>query len=164
MGSTPLDEWQNQQKPCVCGYFFKATYLGITKIYRGMILPAVAAKVYNTLFLNCILPEIEKIILKNQNGFQRNQSITSLILTIRWIIERVCAKNLKTTLLFIDFSKAFDSIHRGKMQQILLAYGLHKETVTAIMMFYKGTKAMHGLPNSDTNFFDIFAGILPGDK
>ena len=27
---------------------------------------------------------------------------------------------------------AFDSIHRGKMEQILLAYGLPKETVTAI--------------------------------
>ena len=37
-------------------------------------------------------------------------------------------------MLFDDFAKAFDSIHRGKMEQILLAYGLSKETVAAIMM------------------------------
>ena len=33
-------------------------------------------------------------------------------------------KNLKATLLFVDFSKAFDSIHKGKMEQLLLTYGL----------------------------------------
>ena len=45
-------------------------------------------------------------------------------------------KNLEVTLLFEDFSEAFNSIHRGKMKQILLAYGLPKETVTTIMILY----------------------------
>ena len=27
-------------------------------------------------------------------------------------------KNLQATILFVDFTKAFDSIHRGKMEQI----------------------------------------------
>ena len=30
-------------------------------------------------------------------------------------------KNPQMALLFVDFTKAFDSIHRGKMEQILLA-------------------------------------------
>ena len=46
------------------------------------------------------------------------------------------AKSLVATLLFVRFSKAFDSIHRGKMVQILLAYCLSKETVATIMMLY----------------------------
>ena len=50
-------------------------------------------------------------------------------------------KNLNTTLLFVDFSKAFDSIHRGMMEQIWPAYCLPKETVTAIMMLYRNKKA-----------------------
>ena len=36
-----------------------------------------------------------------------------------------------------DFSETFDSIHKGKMEQIFPAYGLPKETVTAIMMLYE---------------------------
>ena len=36
-------------------------------------------------------------------------------------------KNLQATILFVDFSKDFNSIHRGKMEQILLAYGLTKK-------------------------------------
>ena len=43
-------------------------------------------------------------------------------------IKRFHVKNLEATLLFVDFSKVFDSIYRGKMEQILLANGLPKET------------------------------------
>ena len=50
------------------------------------------------------------------------------------MIEVVRAKILEATLLFVDFSNAFYSIHRGKMVQILQASGLIKETVKAIMI------------------------------
>ena len=46
------------------------------------------------------------------------------------------------------------------MEQILLAYGPSKETVTVIMMLYKNTKAMVHSPNGNTDFFDIVTGIL----
>ena len=49
-------------------------------------------------------------------------------------------KHLEATMLFIDFCKAFDTKHRGKMEQIILAYGFPKETITAIMMLYKTQK------------------------
>ena len=40
----------------------------------------------------------------------------------------------------VDFTKAFNSIHSGKMEQILLAHGLPKETVAAIMLLFRNTK------------------------
>ena len=84
-------------------------------------------------------------------------------LTIRRILEGVRAKNLQATLLFIDFSKAFDSIHRGKMEQILLAYGLPKETVAAYNVYlYRNTKVKVRSPDGDTEYFDIVAGVLQG--
>ena len=50
----------------------------------------------------------------------------SQILTIHRNFEGVHAKNLEAAILFADFAKVFDSIHRGKMEHILLAYS--KET------------------------------------
>ena len=44
------------------------------------------------------------------------------ILTIHRILDDVCAKNLEATILFVNFSKAFDSIHRENTEQILLTY------------------------------------------
>ena len=48
------------------------------------------------------------------------------------------------------------------MEQILLAYGLPKETVAAITILYKNTKVKVHSPNGDTEYFDIVAGVLQG--
>ena len=49
------------------------------------------------------------------------------------------------------------------MEQILLAYGLPKETVAAIMILYRNTKVKVRSPDGDTKYFDIVAGVLQGD-
>ena len=144
--------------------FPKKGDLGLAKNYRGIILTSIAAKIYNALPRNRIEPKIDNILRKNQNGFRRNRSMTSQILTICRILEGVRAKKkLQLTLLFVDFPKAFDSIHRGKMEQILLAYGLPKETVATITILYRNTKVKVRSPNRDTEYFDIVAGVLQGD-
>ena len=88
--------------------------------------------------------------------------MTSQILTIRRILG-VRAKKFETTHLFIDFSKAFVSKHRGKMEQILFAYDLPKEIVAAIIMLYQNTKVNVCSPDGDTDYFDIVADVLQGD-
>ena len=84
--------------------FHKKGDLGITKNYRGITLTSIVAKIYNTPLRNRIKPKIEKILRKNQNGFRRNRSTTSEILTIHRILEGVRAKNLEATILLVDFS------------------------------------------------------------
>ena len=49
------------------------------------------------------------------------------------------------------------------MEQILLVYGIPKETVAAIMIPYRNTKVKVCSPDGDTDYFDIVAGVLQGD-
>ena len=139
--------------------FPKKGDLRIAKNYQGITLTSIAAKIYNSLLHNRIEPKI-KILSKNQNGFQRNRYMTSQILTLRQILEGVHAKKPEATILFVDFSKAFD---RRKMEQILVPYSLPKETVTAIMMLYKNTKVKVRSLEGDIDYFDIVAGVLQGE-
>ena len=97
------------------------------------------------------------------NGFWTNRSVISQIRTICRTIEGVHAKNLEATLLFVDFSKAFDSIHRRKVEPTLLAYGLPQKTVTVIMLFFRNTEVKVRSPDGDTDFFNIVAEIRQGD-
>ena len=136
-------------KGCI-PHFPKKGNLGLAKNYRSITLTAIAAK-------------IDNILRKNQNGFRRNRSTTSQILTIRRILEGVRTKNLQAAILFVDFTKAFGSIHRGKMEQILLAYGVLKETVAAITILYRNTSVKVRPPDGDTEYFDIVAEVLQGD-
>ena len=50
------------------------------------------------------------------------------------------------------------------MEQILLAYGRPEETVAAIMMLYRNIKVKVRSPDRDTDYFNIVAGVLQGDK
>ena len=115
------------------------------------------------MLLNRIQPKIEKVLRKNQNGFRKNRSTCGQILTVRRVLEGVRAKNLDLVLLFVDFSKAFDSVHRDKMAEIMKAYGIPNQIITATMMLYKDTKAIVRSPDGDTDPFDICAGVLQGD-
>ena len=89
--------------------------------------------------------------------------MTSQILTKRRILEGLRSKHLQATILFVDLSKAFDSINRGRMKQIQLAYGLSKEKDTAKLILYKNTKLKVCSLDGDTDYFNIVAGVLQGD-
>ena len=78
-------------------------------------------------------------------------------------LEVYVQKNLEATILSVNFAKAFDSIHCGKTEHILLACGLLKETVAAIIMLYKSTKVKVNSPDDGTDYFNIVAGVLQGD-
>jgi len=67
-------------------------------------------------------PEIETILRRNQNGFRPGRSTAQQILVLRRLIEGVKSRKLPAVLTFIDFKKAFDSVHRGKMLKILEDY------------------------------------------
>ena len=103
------------------------------------------------------------IFRKNQNGFRQKRFTVDQILTAHRLIEGVKAKNLKAVIMFVDFSKAFDSIHRSKLNEIILAYGIPEETASAIMMLYENSRSMVRSPDGDTEFFEVLAGVLQGD-
>ena len=50
------------------------------------------------------------------------------------------------------------------MEKIPLNYGLPKETVLAIMIIWRNTKVKVCSRDGDTDYFDIVAGVMPGDK
>ena len=133
----------------------KNSDLGITKNYRGIFRSSIASKGLwcsaSQSYQTCSL----ELLRENRNGFRRNQITTSQILTIYRILEGFPAKSSR------QHYYRFDSKHKGKMEQILLVYGLPKQTVTTIMMLYRNTKIMVRSPDRGTYFLVI---VAEGDK
>ena len=98
---------QNTEQKWTKAASFPSPQIGehiINKNYRGITL---LAKVYMPWF---------SIISELKRKFRFWLSVKSP--------KEYVQKNIEATLLFVDFSKAFDSMHRRKMKQILQAYGL----------------------------------------
>ena len=66
-------------------------------------------------------------------------------------------------MVFVDFSKAFDSVDRDKMFEILKLYGIPDKIISAIKVLYTDTSSTILTPDGETSSFTIKAGILQGD-
>ena len=142
---------------------FKKGDTSVPGNYRGISLNCIAAKLYNKMLLNRIQPFVDPPLSWTQNGFRKSRSTLYNIITLRRIIEGLKSKNLPLAMVFIDFSKAFDSIHRERMFQIFSAYGIPKVIIDAIKLIYENSCAQIITPDGETQFFDIVAGIFQGD-
>ena len=89
-------------------------------------------------------------------------------LLVRFLLFVVLLKKYHTcnrdvALVFIDFSKAFDSVDREMMFKILSLYGIPTVIIDAIKILYTDTSATVLSPDGETSPFHICAGILQGD-
>ena len=110
------------------------------------------------MILNRIRLYLDCHLRKNQNGFRSGRTI----LALRRLIEGVKDNNLEAILIFMNFNKSFDTIHRSKLLAILKAYGIPEELVTAIIIMYEDTTGKV-LPDGETDTFNILAGDLQRD-
>ena len=137
--------------------------LSMATNYRGISLMPIAAKVYNRMILNRLVPFVNPLLRKNQNGFRKGRSTLSQILSLRRIIEESKACNKDLAFVFVDFSKAFDSVDREEMFKILELYGIPPKIITAIKLLYTDTSSTIVTSDGETPPIPILAGILQGD-
>ena len=130
---------------------------------RGISMIPVITKLFNRMLLDRIRCHVEPLLRFNQNGFRPERGTREQILAIRRIIEEVIRYNLPAVMTFIDFSKAFDSILRSKLPEILAAYRIPPLIIKAILALYTNTKARVMTPEGITMEFLTNLGILQGD-
>ena len=87
----------------------------------------------------------------------------SQILCLRRLIEESSLNNLDLALVFVDFSKAFDSVDRQKTFDILKLYGIPPKIIDAIRAMYNDTSCTVLSSDGETPSFSILEGILQGD-
>ena len=134
-----------------------------TDNYRVISVSQVAAKINNSCLLNRIRPVIDEVLQPNRNGFRQGRSTTAHILALRRIVGELKNHKMEAIITFIDFRKAFDSINRDRMFEILEAYGIPPDVVNAIRVMYKDTPALVITPEGETDAFSIDTGVLQGD-
>jgi sorting nexin-29 len=84
--------------------------------------------------LSRLTPYAEEIIGDQQCGFRHNRSTTDHIFIIRQILKKKWEYNEAVHQLFIDFKKAYDSLRREVLYNILIEFGIPMKLVKLIKM------------------------------
>jgi len=83
--------------------------------YRGIALGNATYKILSNIILGKIKPYIEKNIGDYQNGLRDGRSVIDNIFELKIINEKIWEYNQNVQYLFVDFQKAYDSIHRDTL-------------------------------------------------
>jgi hypothetical protein len=131
--------------------------------YRGLSLLSTAYKILSNILLAKLTPHVNEIIGDHQCGFRRNRSIRDQIFYIRQILEKNWEYNGTVHQLFIDFKKAYDSVKREVLYNILLEFGIPKKLVRLIKMCLNETYSKVRIGKLLSNKFPVQNGLKQGD-
>ena len=132
--------------------------------YRGITVTPVLAKLF-AMILEARLSkwaESAGIRANGQAGFRKGHRTVDHVFTLRTLISQ--AKHCKRKLFccFVDFKKAFDSVPRDRLWQVLVGLGLAGPLLQCLQSMYAQDSACVLTQDGCTEFFPCTAGVKQG--
>lgn len=115
--------------------------------YRGISLLNTGYKIYSKIITNRLAVITENILLEEQHGFRNNRSCIDCVFSISQMIEKNREYNIPTYIAFIDYNKAFDTVNRQKLWEVLRSKGIPDHLIRVIQGLYSNTKIRIKLKN-----------------
>jgi hypothetical protein len=133
--------------------------------YRGISLLPTTYKILSNILLSRLIPYVDEIMGDHQGEFRWNRSTTDHIhvFCIRQILEKKWEQNEAVHHLFIDFKKAYDSVRREALYNILIEFGIRKKLVRLIKMCLTETYSRVLVGKNLSEMFPIRNGLKQGD-
>jgi hypothetical protein len=117
----------------------------------------------SNILLARLMPYADEIIGDHQCGFWRNRSTTDQIFYIWQILEKNWEYNGTVHQLFIDFKKAYDSVRREVLYNILIEFGIPRKLVGLIQLCLNETYSTVHIGKYQSDKFPILNGLKQGD-
>ena len=130
--------------------------------WRGITLLTTASKVLGRIIIKRIAKEVDRLLREEQAGFRAGRSTTEQIFILRNIVEQAIEWNSNLYLCFIDFEKAFDSVHRDTLWKIMKSYRIPSKLIRIIKAMYNESECAVQTGSGLTEWFQVKSGVKQG--
>ena len=130
--------------------------------WRGINLLSVPGKIFCRVLLQRIRQGVDKRLREEQAGFRSGRSCTDQIFVLRNIVEQCLEWNSSLYMNFIDFEKAFDSIHHPSLWQIMSLYGLPPKVINIVKDMYANNACCVRHEGQQSEWFQVKTGVRQG--
>ena len=131
--------------------------------HRGISLLSIAGKIMARVVLNRITHHLlDDVVSESQCGFRSNRGTIDMVFAVRQLQEKCREQNQNLYLLFVDLTKAFDTVSREGLWAILSKLGCPPKFVRIIQSFHDGMMARI-VENGDVSEpFPVSNGVKQG--
>ena len=142
----------------------KSGDLSVCDRWRGLLLSSVPGKIFSRIINSRLQRHLEQhnILPEPQCGFRKTRGTTDMIFTLRMALELARSKSHPLYVLFVDLAKAYDSVSRSSLWDILLRKGVPSSLVTLIRAFYSGKEARVSVEGVLSGSFSLDTGLGQG--
>lgn len=130
--------------------------------YRGIALLAVAGKVLSNLILLRITSTVESILPESQCGFRSQRGTPDMIFAVRQLQEKCLEQRMDLFMVFIDLTKAYDTVNRELLWKLLARYGIPERLILIIRNMHEGMKAKLNLDVGMSDEIPVNNGLRQG--
>ena len=130
--------------------------------WRGISLLDVVGKVIARILQDRLQKLAEDELPESQCGFRKGRGCSDMIFAIRQLVEKSWEHRTKAFFLFIDLKKAYDSVPREALWQVLHKLGIPDPTIQLIKAFHQDMQATIQLDGKTLEPIDVDNGLRQG--
>ena len=131
--------------------------------WRGITLTSVPSKVFGRVLIDRIRDGVNSKLRDEQAGFRSGRGTVEQIFILRNIIEQVVEWQATLYITFVDFEKAFDSVHRESLWKIMESYGIPCKIIHMVQMLYEDSECAVLDEGEESEWFKVKTGVKQGD-
>ena len=132
--------------------------------YRGISLLEAVGKVFARLLLNRLESSICKdAIPEAQSGFRGGRGTIDMIFSARQLVEKCIEQNRSLCQVFVDLTKAFDTVNRDALWTVLGKFGCTNSFVNKFRQLHANMKGRVNFNGQLTKELPIDNGVKQGD-
>ena len=122
---------------------------------RGISLLSVVGKLFGRVLIKKVRALTEYVIGEEHCRFRQGRGCTGQVFAVRQVCEKYLANWKDVFWAFMDLEKAYDTIDRHGMWQMLRVYGVGGKLLKAVQNFYVDSRACVWVGNDVSEWFPI---------
>ncbi|XP_063534978.1 uncharacterized protein LOC134744961 [Cydia strobilella] len=130
--------------------------------YRGISLLSIAGKAFAKVVLKKLEVLAARIYPESQCGFRAGRSTSDMIFTLRQLQEKCREHRVPLYMAFVDLNKAFDTVSRQGLYDVLVRLGCPPTLLSLIRAFHENMKGTVMFDGDSSAAFDMRRGVRQG--
>lgn len=130
--------------------------------YRAISLLSIPGKVFWSILLERIKPQMERFMSRSQFGFRPGRGTIDAIFIMRQLMEKAREHNVPLHYNFVDFKAAFDTVWREALWKMLGEVAIEPRIINIIKECYEETLCAIMVDGNMTEWFEVGVGVRQG--